>query len=110
MIVVRFFAIIAVAPAFAAPAIGLAGAGGFLGNVYMKAQLPVKRESSNAKAPVLGHFGAAIAGLGKSLDAINVEMTIPDNALNGKSRFVPMDRKKHSDKSRSRELTSTLEQ
>jgi hypothetical protein len=26
-------------------------------------QLSVKREMSNAKAPVLGHFGAAMAGL-----------------------------------------------
>lgn len=33
--------------------------GGFLGQMYIKAQLSVKRESSNAKAPVLGqcvHF------------------------------------------------------
>ncbi|KAH9921468.1 P-loop containing nucleoside triphosphate hydrolase protein [Fomitopsis serialis] len=29
--------------------------------VYMKAQLSVKREMSNARAPVLGQFGAAIA-------------------------------------------------
>lgn len=64
-IITKFFAIIAVAPAFTPPALGLAGAGGYLGNIYMKAQLPIKRESSNAKAPVLGHFGAAIAGLSK---------------------------------------------
>ncbi|KAJ7814135.1 P-loop containing nucleoside triphosphate hydrolase protein [Mycena olivaceomarginata] len=31
--------------------------------IYIAAQLSVKREMSNAKAPVLGHFGAAIAGL-----------------------------------------------
>ncbi len=29
-------------------------AGVYLGQIYMKAQLPVKREMSNAKAPVLG--------------------------------------------------------
>ncbi len=39
--------------------------GGWLGHLYMKAQLSVKRELSNAKSPVLGHIGAAIAGLGK---------------------------------------------
>ena len=35
--------------------------------VYMKAQLSVKPRDerlSNAKSPVLGHFGAAMAGLG----------------------------------------------
>jgi hypothetical protein len=37
--------------------------GGWIGRIYMKAQLSVKREMSNAKVPVLGHFGAAIAGL-----------------------------------------------
>ncbi len=37
---------------------------GWLGHVYMKAQLAVKRERSNARSPVIGHFGAAIAGLG----------------------------------------------
>ena len=31
----------------------------------MKAQLSVKREMSNAKAPVMGHVGAAVAGLGR---------------------------------------------
>jgi hypothetical protein len=40
--------------------------GARLGQVYMKAQIAIKREMSNAKAPVLGHFGAAVAGLGSS--------------------------------------------
>lgn len=35
-----------------------------LGNIYIKAQLSVKRELSKAKAPVIAHFGAAIEGLG----------------------------------------------
>jgi hypothetical protein len=34
-----------------------------LATVYMKAQLSVKREQSNANAPVLGVFTATIAGL-----------------------------------------------
>ena len=52
-------------PIFVIPGLLLGAVGGYLGQVYMKAQLSVKREMSNAKAPVLGHFGAAIAGLGK---------------------------------------------
>jgi hypothetical protein len=41
----------------------IAAVGARLGQVYMKAQIAIKREMSNAKAPVLGHFGAAVSGL-----------------------------------------------
>lgn len=36
-----------------------------MGNVYIRSQLSIKREMSNAKAPVLGAFGSAISGLSK---------------------------------------------
>lgn len=62
----RLIAVTLFAPVFVIPGLLLGVVGGYLGNVYMKAQLSVKREMSNAKAPVLGHFGAAVAGLGKS--------------------------------------------
>ncbi|KAJ4490432.1 hypothetical protein J3R30DRAFT_3666905 [Lentinula aciculospora] len=60
---IKFLAVIVLTPAFIFPAtlVGLIGA--WCGNIYIKAQLPVKREMSNAKAPVLGHFGAAMTGL-----------------------------------------------
>ena len=54
-------------PIFILPGIAILVAGVSMGNIYMKAQLPVKREGSNAKAPVLGHFGAAVSGLGMSI-------------------------------------------
>ncbi|KAI0328372.1 multidrug resistance-associated ABC transporter [Cubamyces sp. BRFM 1775] len=41
--------------------VGVAGAS--LGRIYVKAQMCVKREMSNTRAPVLGHFGSAISGL-----------------------------------------------
>ncbi|KAI0758967.1 P-loop containing nucleoside triphosphate hydrolase protein [Fomes fomentarius] len=50
-------------PIFLIPAILVALACGTIGYIFMKAQLPVKREMSNAKAPVLGHFGAAVGGI-----------------------------------------------
>ncbi|TFY68446.1 hypothetical protein EVJ58_g1015 [Rhodofomes roseus] len=52
-----------ISPIFLIPGVFIAAVGGWIGEVYMKAQLAVKRERSNAKAPVLGHFGAAFAGL-----------------------------------------------
>lgn len=49
-------------------------AGGTLGNVYMKAQLAVKRELSKAKAPVVAHFGAAVEGIGMFQSSITFEI------------------------------------
>ncbi|KAH9854915.1 multidrug resistance-associated ABC transporter [Lenzites betulinus] len=59
----KFLAIISFSPIFAIPGAIVSAVGGWCGQIYMKAQLSVKREMSNARAPVLGHFGAAIAGL-----------------------------------------------
>ncbi|KAI0782159.1 P-loop containing nucleoside triphosphate hydrolase protein [Abortiporus biennis] len=59
----KFLAIIAVSPIFTFPGVVLAAAGGFVGNIFMQAQLLVKREGAVAKAPLIGHFGAAISGL-----------------------------------------------
>ncbi|THU88444.1 P-loop containing nucleoside triphosphate hydrolase protein [Dendrothele bispora CBS 962.96] len=63
MMIVKFFAVVAITPVFFFPGVLVAVLGGACGQIYIKAQLSVKREMSNAKSPVLGHFGAAIAGL-----------------------------------------------
>ncbi|KAH8986100.1 hypothetical protein EDB92DRAFT_2116516 [Lactarius akahatsu] len=60
---IKFVAVIYLTPAFAVPGISIAVLGAWLGRIYMKAQMSIKREMSNAKAPVLGHFGASVAGL-----------------------------------------------
>ena len=62
-------------PVFIIPSILFFIAGSSLGNIYLKAQLPVKREMSNAKAPVLAILGSTLSGLGKSWTAsyINVD-------------------------------------
>ncbi|VDC06815.1 unnamed protein product [Peniophora sp. CBMAI 1063] len=60
---VKLIAIVLVTPAFLLPSVFLFALGGYAGNVYMAGQLSVKREMSNARAPVLGHFGAAMGGL-----------------------------------------------
>ena len=53
-------------PVFIIPSILFFIAGSSLGNIYLKTQLPVKREMSNAKAPVLAILSSALSGLGKS--------------------------------------------
>ena len=62
----KFLAVVHLSPGFAWPGVAIAVLGGWLGRVYMRAQIAIKREMSNAKAPVLGHFGASIAGLSAS--------------------------------------------
>jgi hypothetical protein len=71
-------------PIFLFPSMLIATFGFFLGNLYLRAQLSVKREmryviavlplytdmlmlfiDSNARSPLLAHFSAAIAGIGK---------------------------------------------
>ncbi|EIM80350.1 P-loop containing nucleoside triphosphate hydrolase protein [Stereum hirsutum FP-91666 SS1] len=63
VLTVRFFVILIFTPRVGLVGIVIAAAGVTLGNIYMKAQLSVKREMSKAKAPVVAHFGAAVEGI-----------------------------------------------
>ena len=63
---IKFGAVIIFSPAFTLPGIAAFLIGGWAGQMYIKAQLSVKREMSNARSPVLSHFSAAIAGIGAS--------------------------------------------
>jgi len=60
----KFIAVIVFSPVFLLPGVGAFVLGAVVGQIYIKAQLSVKREMSNARSPVLSHFGAAIAGIG----------------------------------------------
>lgn len=64
---VHLAAVVYLAPPFALPGLIVAIIGGWCGQVYMKAELSVKRELSNAKTPLLAHLGASLAGLGRLL-------------------------------------------
>ncbi|KAJ7283178.1 P-loop containing nucleoside triphosphate hydrolase protein [Mycena rebaudengoi] len=63
---VRFIAVILYTPIFFVPGLLIGALGGWVGQIYIAAQLPAKRFMSNTRAPVLAHFRAAIAGLGNS--------------------------------------------
>ncbi|KAH7097252.1 hypothetical protein BKA62DRAFT_751274 [Auriculariales sp. MPI-PUGE-AT-0066] len=62
-ILLRLITIVLVTPVFVVPSLLMAYVAWFCGQLYIRSQLSVKREMSNMRAPVLGHFGAAIAGL-----------------------------------------------
>ncbi|KAI9509765.1 hypothetical protein F5148DRAFT_1275094 [Russula earlei] len=55
--------------------------------VYMKAQIAIKREMSNAKAPVLGHFGAAVAGL-TSIRAYGAQLAFREESYRRIDRYT----------------------
>ncbi|KIK08096.1 hypothetical protein K443DRAFT_672979 [Laccaria amethystina LaAM-08-1] len=76
----RLIASVLFTPIFIWPGLFIAVVGVYLGNIYIKAQLSTKREMSNAKSPLLGHFAAAVAGL-TSLRAYGVENTFRNESL-----------------------------
>lgn len=79
-VAIRLCAPIYFTPIFLLPSIFIGGVGACIANVYLKAQMSVKREQrclsssiyhvvcsfyhSNARSPLLAHLGAAITGLG----------------------------------------------
>ncbi|KAJ7919040.1 P-loop containing nucleoside triphosphate hydrolase protein [Mycena leptocephala] len=77
---VKFLAVILFVPLFFLPGCLVGILGGWCGQIYIAAQLSVKRDMSNMKAPVLGHFGAAIAGL-TSIRAYGAENSIINISL-----------------------------
>ncbi|KDR82378.1 hypothetical protein GALMADRAFT_56800 [Galerina marginata CBS 339.88] len=62
-LVTKFGVVVYFTPLFIFPGLGFTVLGLYLGNMYLKAQLSVKREMSNARSPLLSHFSAAIQGL-----------------------------------------------
>ncbi|KAI0309546.1 ABC transporter type 1, transmembrane domain-containing protein, partial [Amylostereum chailletii] len=62
-VLVKVTAICMITLAFIGPTFLVVSLRAWCGRIYMAAELNIKREMSVAKAPVLGHFGAAIAGL-----------------------------------------------
>jgi ABC-type multidrug transport system fused ATPase/permease subunit len=77
---VKFTAVIIMTPIFVVPGFIVATLGGWCGQIYIKAQLSVKREMSNARSPVLGHFGAAIAGL-TSIRAYGAQQSFKNESI-----------------------------
>ncbi|KIJ45712.1 hypothetical protein M422DRAFT_29796 [Sphaerobolus stellatus SS14] len=81
ILLTRFGSVILFVPIFLVPGVLVFIAGCFCGQFYIRAQLPVKREMSNMKSPVLAHFGAAIAGL-TSIRAYGAEEAFRTKSLN----------------------------
>lgn len=91
-LILRFVAVIYFTPVFVIPGLLVGVLGSWCGQIYIKvlnrfsflfpyrlifsykAQLCVKRNMSNAKSPVMSHFGAAIAGLSMQTTILNIDL------------------------------------
>ncbi|KAF7299044.1 hypothetical protein MIND_00852700 [Mycena indigotica] len=62
-ILAKFVAVMIISPTFLLPGAMIIAASAFAGWVYLSAQLPIQREVSRARSPMLAHFSAAVAGL-----------------------------------------------
>jgi ABC-type multidrug transport system fused ATPase/permease subunit len=67
------------APLFIIPGLAVGVCGGLMAQIYMKAQLSVKRERSNAKSPIVAEINGAFAGL-VSIRAFGVQRVFAQQA------------------------------
>ena len=61
---VRLVLVMIVAPIFTGAVVIFGAISGLYARAYMKAQLPVKREQSKTRAPLIGHLNTTVASLG----------------------------------------------
>ncbi len=78
VLLVKFCAIVIVTPVFLIPSVAVAVAGVLCGQVYIKAQLGVKRQMANAKAPVLAQYVCRLVFVLSSLLGIVLVQLLPD--------------------------------
>ncbi|QRW00073.1 ABC transporter transmembrane region [Ceratobasidium sp. AG-Ba] len=83
----RFFAVIVFSPIFSIPGALVFVTGYWIGQIYMAAQLSVKREMSNARSPLFSHFGAALNGI-TSIRAYGAEDQFKDEALKRVDKYT----------------------
>ncbi|EJD04272.1 uncharacterized protein FOMMEDRAFT_106872 [Fomitiporia mediterranea MF3/22] len=86
-LLIRLAAVVYMTPIFIVPGIVVGALGSWFGQIYIKAQLSVKREMSNAKSPVLSHFGAAVTGL-VSIRAFGAQDMFKSETLARIDRYV----------------------
>ncbi|CAE6535559.1 unnamed protein product [Rhizoctonia solani] len=58
-----FLVVIIFSPQFITPGVIILAGGFGMGHIYIRSQLSIKREMSNARSPLFSHFGVALAGI-----------------------------------------------
>jgi hypothetical protein len=91
-VLAKLSSILIITPTFIAPSALIGLFATLCSNIYMRAQLSVKRELSNKRAPVMGHFGAAIAGLSTLSLRLNSESVANRSPLKHLSALTELKR------------------
>ncbi|TCD66627.1 hypothetical protein EIP91_001094 [Steccherinum ochraceum] len=87
LVIIKLLSVVLVSPVFLIPGLLVTILGGWCGQIYMRSQLSIKREMSNARAPVLSHFGAAMSGL-ISIRAYGVQGSFKTRSFEHIDRFT----------------------
>jgi hypothetical protein len=85
----RLVAIAFSAPVFIIPGLFIGICGGLMGQIYMKAQMSVKRERSNAKSPVVAEVNGAFTGL-VSIRAFGVQQMFTQQGMNKINKYTEL--------------------
>ncbi|KAF8811726.1 hypothetical protein BYT27DRAFT_7160557 [Phlegmacium glaucopus] len=83
----KLVVIVIFTPIFLFPGIAVAMLGASLGNLYLRAQLSVRREMSNARSPLLANFSAAIVGI-VSIRAYGAQVPFKTESLERINHYV----------------------
>ncbi|CEL51761.1 ATP-binding cassette transporter abc4 OS=Schizosaccharomyces pombe (strain 972 / ATCC 24843) GN=abc4 PE=3 SV=1 [Rhizoctonia solani AG-1 IB] len=83
----RFIAVIVFSPIFTIPGAAVFVIGIWVGQIYIAAQLSVKREMSKARSPLFSHFGAALQGI-ISIRAYNAQDQFKNEALSRIDKYT----------------------
>ncbi|CAE6498063.1 unnamed protein product, partial [Rhizoctonia solani] len=87
MLLSRFISVIVFSPIFTIPGAAVFVIGLWIGQIYITAQLSVKREMSNARSPLFSHFGAALQGI-TSIRAYGVQNLFKHEALKRVDKYT----------------------
>ncbi|KAF8512318.1 hypothetical protein BU17DRAFT_77408 [Hysterangium stoloniferum] len=79
-LLILLLSVVIFVPVFVFPGIMAFIVGTIYGQLYIQAQLPIKREMSNRRSPVIAHFNAAISGL-VSIRAYGAQCAFRDESL-----------------------------
>ncbi|GJJ15111.1 hypothetical protein Clacol_009386 [Clathrus columnatus] len=82
-----FAAVIILVPRFIIPGITIAVLGFICGQIYMKAQLPIKRHMSNYRSPIIAHMNAMLTGL-VSIRAYGAETSFRKESLKHLNGYI----------------------
>jgi hypothetical protein len=85
----RLVAIAFSAPVFIIPGLFIGICGGLMGQIYMKAQMSVKRERSNAKSPVVAEINGAFTGL-VSIRAFGVQQMFTQQSVHKINKYTEL--------------------